>query len=217
MKTLFACIALLLITVLGNAQDNDVRTLFGSNENHSNGGYGAISIGYSKIGDKDAFLYGARGAWIIDHSLAIGLAAHGFSCDKKYDTSLSDEYKYAGGYGGLLIEPIIAAKSPIHVSFPIIIGAGGITYYTNWDDYDYWSDDHFEDSDGFFVFEPGVEVELNMVHFFRIGLGVSYRYTDDIKLRYDDDYANTATPTVIGSADMLRGINYKLTFKFGKF
>ncbi len=220
MKTIYLSIVLLFtVTILQAQEQNEVRTLFGSRDDHSNGGYGAISVGYTNIDNKDALLIGAQGAWVIDHNLAIGIAASGFTCDKKYDYTLSNEYRYAGGYGGILIEPIIAAKSPVHLSVPIIIGAGGVTYYAKDQDNDYYfyHDNSYEDSDAFFLFEPGVEIELNMISFFRIGLGISYRYTSDITLKYDDEFYNTPNPTLIGSSGMLRGLNYKLILKFGKF
>ncbi len=75
--------------------------------------------------------------------------------------------------------------------FPVLVGAGGVAsivdrYYYSWDDEYYYET---LDSEAYFVFEPGVEVEFNMVKFFRIGLGASYRITSDVKLRKElSDY-----------------------------
>ena len=65
------------------------------------------------------------------------------------------------------MEPIIAPNFPIHVSFPLIIGGGGLALNDDtWHDYE-WEYDDYEpyDWDSYFVLEPGVEVELNLVKF----------------------------------------------------
>ena len=122
------------------------------------------------------------------------------------DQGFNDGYYLVGGYGGLLVEPIIAPNFPIHVSFPILIGGGGLALneYT-WHDYD-WEYDYYEpfDWDSFFVFEPGVEIELNVVKFFRVGFGASYRITSNMHMAY--------VPK-----DMMNGFSAAVTLKFGKF
>jgi len=50
--------------------------------------------------------------------------------------------------------------------------------------YNYQNTNYYYDSDAFLVFEPGVDVEFNIVKFFRIAIGASYRLTNGINLRY---------------------------------
>ena len=191
-----------------NKNPQEYKTLFG-NETISHGGYGGLSINYSQIDGKDAILVGARGAWVINHSLALGFGGYGFANDLKYSKTydgLTDNYFLAGGYGGLLIEPIIAARQPVHVSIPILIGAGGVSYInTYWSEYDYRYDYAYaSDADAFFVVEPGIEVELNMLKFMRIAFGGYYRYTSNIEL-------------IDTKKDVLNGFSTGVTLKFGKF
>ena len=184
-----------------NAKD-DVNTLF--RKPHSNGGYGSITFGVGSINNKATFISGFRGGWIIDHGLALGIGGYAFFNNLSFDDS-SYENGLVGGYGGFLIEPIIFAKSPVHVSFPILIGGGGLATVndpSNWEYYDY-------NGAAFFVFVPGVELELNVVQFFRIAIGVNYRYTPDINLT---DFDGNALPK-----DVMRGFTGTLTLKFGKF
>jgi hypothetical protein len=61
----------LLATAQENNENDDISTIF--SKHRKNGGYGALSFSYTQIDGKDAFLMGARGSWIIDHSFAIGL------------------------------------------------------------------------------------------------------------------------------------------------
>lgn len=222
MKTYILTLAFGLILSLAHAQeaDNEVRTIFGSKQDRSNGGYGAIMVNYSEIMNRDAIVVGGRGAWVVDHNFGLGLGGYGFMTDPQMDNVKGEEYQINGGYGGLILEPIVGAKKPVHLSFPILIGAGGVAYNKHWQEYepDYEYDyETYEDSDAFFVVEPGVEVEFNMLKFFRLGLSVSYRYTSDISLSYKDDTIGAPTPNVIGSPDMLRGFNYGIVMKFGKF
>ena len=230
MKRLISTFLFLAIIISVSAQEsNNVKTLFGGNKDQSNGGYGAIMVGYSQIWDKDAILIGARGGWIINHNFALGMGGYGFMTDPQTDPYIQDaitgqntKYQITGGYGGLLFEPIVGAKMPVHLSFPILIGAGGIAYTkhwenTDWDNPDYDYQNTYEDSDAFFVLEPGVELEFNMLKFFRIALSASYRYTSNINLSYKDMRDPKPDPNIIGTQDMLRGMNYGIALKFGKF
>jgi hypothetical protein len=135
------------------------------------------------------------------------------------DKVKGEEYQISGGYGGFILEPIIGAKSPVHLSFPVLIGAGGVAYSRHWQDEDHYDSKNrtHEDSDAFFVLEPGVELEFNMVKFFRLGLSVSYRHTSEIKLRYKDGTPGAPNPNKIGSTSKLRGLSYGIVLKFGKF
>lgn len=220
MKTRILILLTLLITsTLTFAQEEEMRTVFGSSDNKvDHGGYGAFSMGYTQIEDKDALILGGRAGWLIDHHFTIGLAGYGFFNDidgnSSYDLST---YTLAGGYGGLFLEPIIAPKFPVHIAIPILIGAGGATAFND----DYWNiyeSTYYYDGSAFFVFEPGVELELNLVKFFRIGLGVSYRHTSNLDLNYSyyDDRFHKYVSTRIDS-DALKGMNYMVTLKFGWF
>ncbi len=112
-----------------------------------------------------------------------------------------------GGYGGFFVEPIIAPNFPVHVSIPIMIGGGGLALNeSTWHDQNWDHNYNYQpyDWDSYFVLEPGVEVEMNVVKFFRIALGGSYRYTSNLHISY--------LPK-----DMMCGFNGYVTFKFGKF
>jgi len=182
-----------------------VQTIFGNRQGH--GGYGALTVGYTQIGHRDGIIMGGRGAWVIGHGFGLGIGGYGFLNDPVYDASRDLNFSLAGGYGGLVMEPIILGWFPVHVAFPVLIGAGGVastSYSADWyDPYEYW-DGYMEDACSFFVAEAGAELELNIVRFFRISLFGTYRYTTDIHME------NTAV-------DALRGWNYGVTLKFGSF
>jgi hypothetical protein len=159
-------------------------------------------------------IIGARGCFVAGHSLAIGLAGNGIFSQKVFDTRLSQDGYYSGGYGGVVIEPIFLPKSPIHISVPILMGAGGISYEAKSGDNTlvlFGSNSNTVDTRSFFILEPGVEVEINVLKFFRLALGGYYRYTNNINLRYDNSTDLVAKP------GFLRGFSAGITLKLGKF
>jgi len=190
----------------GRRNGNDeIRTLMGSN-NRSNGGYGSFGGGYTMIDNKDAVTMSGRAAWIIGHSLAFGFAGTGFINSFSPDVVPDRVVNLTGGYGGFLIEPILLPKMPIHLSFPVVLGGGGIAYTSSFQPNNSWEyyDTYVEETQAYLIAEPGVELELNLLKFFRLAFGVSYRFTSDINWNYTN-------PSV------LEGWNAGMTFKFGKF
>ena len=182
-----------------------VQTLF--DPNSGSGGYGAFTIGYTVIDGRDAILMGGRGEWVIGHGFGLGMGGYGFVNDPVYNSFDQLNYSLAGGYGGLIMEPIIMGWFPVHISIPILIGAGGVasTSYSAdlYDPYEHW-DGFVEDATAFFVAEGRIDLEFNLVRFFRLAIFGGYRYTSDIIME------STA-------ADALRGWNFGMTFKFGSF
>lgn len=192
-----------------------MRTLLGADHQVHHGGWGAPTIDHTRIMDQDALLVCGRGGWIIDHRFTLGLAGHGLVTSLEnaaYDQALvargrtiSKPSRFLAGYGGLLLEPVIAYRSPMHVSLPLIIGAGGCGYQSfsalphEFDPFTY-----NDDASAFFVFEPGVELEMNVIPLVRVAVGASYRYTSDI------DLPGTAK-------DALHGFNAGIHIKVGSF
>ncbi len=195
--------------------DDEIRTLFDGVTAH--GGYGGFNIGYTQIDNRDALVLGGRLGWVIDHKLTFGMAGEAFMNDTRPDPNLSNyNYNLIGGYGGVLLEPVIGSKYPVHVTIPVVIGAGGITYSRSyaWDEWDNQWYNYEEDTDAFFVLQPGVEFEMNLLKFLRFTAGVYYRYTSDVKLEYR---TIEATPPEIVPKDVLHGFSYGISFKIGKF
>lgn len=210
MRKLTMLFALVMVTAIAFAQDDyrndEIQTLFSNQK--SLGFYGGFSMGYSQIDGKDALVSGARAALIFNHSTAVGLAGYGFvnGLDNyRWIDNAEVRYSLGGGYGGIFIEPIIGGLKPVHVAFPVLFGIGGAGLYRNYAP-GYWDYPHYESAEGdfFFVVEPAVELEFNLARFFRTAATLSYRYTSNIELTGLDE-------------DVLNGLHFGLTFKFGKF
>ena len=206
MKKYLTLILVIFILPLAHAQEenNEFKTLFGD-KHITHGGYGSVGINYSQIDGKDAIVMSGRGAWVIGHGFALGFAGSGFLNDYHYSEALSSNVNLAGGYGGLLLEPILFPKFPVHISVPIVAGVGGVATTSSYNPYGWEDTEYFvEEASSFLVIEPGVELEINIVRFFRIAIGGYYRLTSDIRLNN--------TPT-----DVLEGFSGGITLKFGKF
>jgi len=199
-----------------------MRTLFGkSNEKTAFGGYIAGTTGYAQINGEDAILMGGRIGLVIDHHFTIGFAGTSFvsNIHSDFDTDPTPtNYSIAGGYGGLFFEPIIAPNSPVHIAFPVFLGVGGAAIPEA-----HHHSDHYYDEDHdlknytrtpFFVIEPGIELELNLVKFIRLGFNATYRQTSDLNLRYvsTDGLTRFKAPK-----DALTGFSGGVTLKFGWF
>jgi hypothetical protein len=199
MKKILISVFLLSLTISAFSQEDereDFQTLFG--ESGSNGGYGAFSFGYASIAGKDAAVFGGQGAWILSHFLAIGIGGNGLASNLNSDTA-----GLAGGYGGFLIEPIVLPFFPVHLSLPILIGAGGIAKTKITNNYSNNSS-YVVDSDPFFFVKPGAEIELNLTRHIRLALGAFYMYTTKLN--------------VLGvSKSALNDFSGAVTLKFGKF
>ncbi|MCX6266746.1 MAG: hypothetical protein NTW16_05225 [Bacteroidetes bacterium] len=192
--------------------DGEIKTLFNKSDHPMKMGYYiSPEFGYSQFDGRDVFLAGLSMGAIIDHFFSIGLGANGIvNPGNLWYNNIKDSsgaYLY-GGYGGLKLEFRVLPSFPVHVNFPILIGGGGMVYNTWMYHHENEKNNNYDgttlDWDAFFVVEPGVMVELNLVKFMRLDAGISYRYTPDLNL------FNT-------SSGLINNFNTNISLKFGKF
>lgn len=169
----------------------------------SHGGFGGPVLKIGNVAGSTGFWMGGRGGWIMNldehHTISLGGGGYGLVSDHGVPVPSTEEDLYAlNGYGGFIVEYTNRSYNIVHLTATSLIGAGGLMLREK--DYQ----DVNDDVDTYFVFEPGVNVELNVTNFFRIGAGASYRLTSGIN-RFgfsDSDFS---------------GLNGVITFKFGKF
>jgi len=189
--------------VIGGDHDQEIKTIF--KKEKRDGFYGAFSAGYSPIDKKDGLTFGARGCWIMDHFFSFGVGGAGFINELDamglgfYSESNNNVTSLAGGYGGIILEPILLPLKPVHLSFPILIGAGAAGAFKN---YDYFSTYYVDDF--FWVVEPQAELEINFTRWLRFAVYAGYRYTSEL------DIADI-------SKDALRSYSVGATIKMGMF
>ena len=162
--------------------DNPPKTLFEIRKSNFSG-YGGINTSYSKIGDANSCLVGGRGGVIINDKVVLGFSGMGLVYPTEREKITGDDYngvfdKTSFGYGGLLAEYYFNPKDLIVFSAGTTIGGGGLLFYDDSEDDDDDDDDY--DYDNFFVLEPELHVFVNVTRFCRVGIGVSYRFTEGI-------------------------------------
>ena len=198
--------------VSSKKDDGEIKTLFKKSDNPVKIGYYIGPEGtYTQFKGRDVFMGGLSFGIILNHFFSVGLCANGILNSRNlwYDNVDVVNYQGAylyGGYGGVKFEFKVLPSSPVHVNFPILIGGGGLVYNTG--TYHYQNHNNNSGStldwDSFFVVQPGVMVELNLVKFLQLDAGVSYRYSPDLNLM------NT-------SSGLINNFNLNLSLKFGKF
>ncbi|GHE54497.1 STN domain-containing protein [Roseivirga thermotolerans] len=167
----------------------------------------ASYVGYTEIDDRAGILTGGRVSYFFSPHFGMGVAGHGFQTVRQPDAQLGGNYMFTGGYGGLVFEYALFPHKPIHINIPLTIGAGGYEYSSRTTN----PVANVESAEAFFVFEPGLELEINVTSFMRINIGASYRDVSGAGLFY------STNQQPIASATTLEGMNYGIALKFGWF
>ena len=210
MKNKLTYLALLFCLIAGysaNAQENE--TIFKNSGVRHSGGYIALSNKFTTIDGRFANMPGVYGGWFVNRKFMVGLGAAATTNYLPVPLSESiypgDRMTYQYGQFGLMTEYVVASTRKVHFNVNLLTGAGFSLQYDRRDDWEWDFDDRDEsDANFFFVMEPGVQVEFNLLKWMRFSPGVSYR-------RAFGSNANG-----LSDAD-LSNISYNLTLKFGIF
>lgn len=181
------------------------RTLFDF-DTVDHGGYGAVVAKLTSINNEAAMMVGGRGGWIVNHMVAIGGGGYGLvsSVHSRVIGPLGERFVQLG-YGGLDLEIIVRSDELVHFSVHTLVGGGSVGFRNSMQDD--WFGNHYDNnshSDGFFVAEPGINLDLNVTPWFRASAGVTYRYVGGL------------SSEILNNVD-LRGPSGILSFRFGKF
>ena len=220
MNKIWLFLAVLFLAVNGLAaqeqeEEEEIQTIFGNSEMHSSG-YGGPVVKFTQFNDELSLFIGAKGGWTINRTFTIGLAGYGmvWGPDVDYTSGNSGTIINSNmhfGYGGLYLEYINNSNDALHFTVNTLIGAGGVIYVNS--ENDYFDDDHWEHEPwaAYFVVEPGVSLEFNLLKFFRVGFEASYRFCNDMK-------TNTYFKNSTGLDDVnVDGWSAGFVFKFGSF
>jgi len=204
-----------------NTDNDEVQSLFSNKSDHTKldlGWYVGPSASYTQFGCKNTFMPGIEGGIILNHFFSIGLAGSiTANINNLYFRNIQDTMgaNFIGGYAGVRMEFTVFPKFPVHFSFPLLIGGGASAYlyqfnaYLTYYDNNNWQMNHHGnweilDWNSFFVLEPGIRAEVNIVKFLRFWIGGTYRWVPSYKL------INT-------KGDFMNNFNLNAGLKFGKF
>lgn len=191
----FIFTSLLLLGALSqsvNAQDVEKREfLFGGDKPLRISGFGAPIIEFSSVAGDFSVSTGGGGAVLFNQCFFIGgyglgtvntgpenftLQIREFDLDIHTYTNLRRMF----GHGGLWLGYIHNSHKAIHMAVSTKIGGGAVGYYDF--DFNNWNTDLGWDA--VFVFTPQVEIEMNLLKWFKVNVGVGYRLVSGINETY---------------------------------
>jgi hypothetical protein len=208
-------------------KDERMRTLFsGSKKTMKPIKYLGLSVGsefqYGSLAGEFTPMSGVSATLHIDKKWGIGVAGYG-NFNRFTPTALNANslLNLNTMYGGLKLEYTPNPNAPVHVSFPLLIG-GGVARVDSASNYrnGFWGyggrgkNDRYNfgrrDNTQFWVIQPGIIVEANVIRFLKIYAGASYRLTPSV-----DNETTTTLPTP--TAGQLSGLNFSAGLKLGLF
>lgn len=179
-------LSLFLLTVCAvSAQDEDEDYIqFNDRNNVVHGVYLGLTAEVGEIDGKNAFLGGLKIAYVANQQFEVGFVGKFLYSEQDiFNNDLSRTEDLIGAYGGLHIEPIFFSKSRINLSFPLLVGVGGVGYIgDNFNDDDFEEELTEDDFDAVFVAEPGVSLLFNVSRYLQFEAGMKYRFSSKVDL-----------------------------------
>ena len=217
MKNLTTLILIAFVTLSATGQkykdtndpdSEEIKSLL-SKGNDLNG-FGGFDMRIGDFRGERGLMVGAYGGLLINRRYLFGVAGYGLVTNLEFDGVVPGEtdpkvLNLHGGYAGVLIGASIAPRELIHISIPVIFGAGAFEVV----DKNFFSNNLADaefvvENSIFFVVEPGLELEFNVSNNFRLGFGATYRYITGTELQ------NIKDEDVSGAVAMI-------SLRFGRF
>lgn len=153
---------------------------------------------WSKVVEDDGYYAGASGCMIINNNFELGITAGGFinECHWKSENNFSDSalLNIAMVYGGFHLNYRIPSHSAVQLSFPTILGAGGIFYFdqNTGPAPSYWTYEELVEGGVFLVFEPAIGLDIRISRMLMTGLSAGYRvaFHSDLERLTDKDLSD---------------------------
>ena len=189
-------------------KDEEVKSLL-SKKNDLNA-FGAADLKVSDFMSERALVVGAYGGFIINRRYLFGVAGYGLVTNVEFEGTVPGQatpkqLNLHGGYGGIRIGGTSAPGELIHISIPMVLGAG------SWEGVDKAfctnnpaGSEFTVENSVCVVAEPGIEIEFNITNYVRLGDGVTYRYVSGTELENVKD-------------DDISGTTAMISFRFGRF
>ena len=170
------------------AQDTSVDYVeFNDRKNVVHGVYLGLTTHFGEIKKKDAFFAGLKVAYVANQQFEVGFVGTFFYSDQNSTNNVSSITEdLIGGYGGLHLEPILFSKHRVNLSFPLLIGAGGMGYIDdNYREDDFDEERFKENAKAFFIVEPGINALFNVSRYLQLEAGIKYRISSNVGFNSD--------------------------------
>lgn len=142
----------------------------------------APEIKYSALYGKGELYGGLKGALLFNHHYAFGLSFGSFVTEavangpgSQGDTTGLNTVMM---YGGFYLDYVTSFNAPVQISFPTIIGGGGVLLLEKMPPNPVSGiiDEKLVEGGVYFVVEPAINLEINLTRAIRIGIGGGYRF-----------------------------------------
>ena len=150
-----------------------MQTLFGFDSKIT--GSGTLDTKLTRLNDSDAIIIGAHGGVIFNSFFYFGIGAYSTVTNNSFPGVFPKEtLDMHMGYTGFMMGFNFMPTKVVHLSTPLFVGVGNLSLEHN---------DVFVENSAFLLVEPGLQLEINVVNFMKLGLGVGYRMVHGANLR----------------------------------
>lgn len=225
MRNIFLISLFLFNSLLAFSQKDSLNTnrkeprekteyLFKTSKINTLGLYFAPEIGVGKLNSISTPIAGGSMMLLFNKNLGIGVAGQITGNPKNNDELLKL------GYGGVKLEYTIRPNKKIHASIPLLIGAAYASNdslpYTNYRHNDrqsksFQKDRYQHTGSQFFIVQPGVNIEANLMKYLKIFGGINYRLATKTNNGRNVNSGDTI------SANQVSGISATIGIKIGIF
>jgi hypothetical protein len=173
------------------------------------GAFGAPVVKFSSIAGQNAIQAGGKFGWVIDSSIVLGGGLYALVNGIKtgiVDPVSGQNVLLGFNCGGIELEYIIYPGNNIHASVGMFIAGAGTTYGVS--DKSVSHSSYF--SQNLLLWEPQVNIEFNIVNWFHLDIGISYRYCVQPGT---ENFYNVGKISLAS----LSGLSVLFTFKVGSY
>lgn len=234
MKKIFAIVLTIVLTMTFatmQAQE-EMQFLFQGEDGDVNvSGFAGVINEFSEVDGDFGFSMGGGAALLIDQRFFLGAYGMGLTTRhiKNYPINevnyYNEDLHTRFGHGGFWLGYIHKPQNAINWGANMKIGWGAVTlstqeYYVNGPNY---SDNGWDryDIDNVFVFTPEANLNLNLLKWMRVNIGLGYRLVTGLNNTYPELVKNNNTTTVVQKPlfddNAFNSVTGSITLAFGWF
>lgn len=195
----FICCACFVIPLSAQqeAETQKQETLIGGSV--ENGFFGGPLANIAFLNGKTTMIMGTWGAWLINHQLALGGGFYNLISPHTVATNVEMDVEY----GVFTAEYIFSPHSIVHYTTQLSIGGGRLDFSRTGVGATLGNTTA---EDVFFLVEPGINAEVNLLRFMRLQVGARYRIVSGVN---NNSFGVRNTD--------ISGLGVHCMVKFGKF
>ncbi len=168
-----AFLALIMLPVFSFAQEEEeIQTLFAKKPVKISG-FGGPVVNVTSMKNDFALVHGFSGAALFNQKFYAGFYVRELENEFSRHFITGNSYDFYFNHRGLLLGYIFMPKNVLHFNIGLQAGKGELEYEDPLT-YNWYYDDFV------LILQPSIEAEINLAKFMRIGVGVNFRFLNDI-------------------------------------